>query len=47
MDTKRTRGFEDAFLKAFKGLNKTYLLKESFGQLWDEGNLTWEKFFEN
>lgn len=35
-------------LKANKRLNKAYLLKESFGQLWDYNNLTWaRKFFVN
>lgn len=35
-------------LKANKRLNKAYLLKESFGQLWDYNNATWaRKFFEN
>jgi len=35
-------------LKANKRLNKAYLLKESFGQLWDYTNPTWaRKFFEN
>ena len=35
-------------LKANKRLNKAYLLKESFGQLWDYNNPTWaKKFFEN
>lgn len=35
-------------LKANKRLNKAYLLKESFGQLWDYSNPTWaRKFFEN
>lgn len=35
-------------LKANKRLNKAYLLKESFGQLWDYNNPTWaRKFFEN
>ena len=34
-------------LKANKRLNKAYLLKESFGQLWDYNNPTWaRKFFE-
>jgi transposase len=33
-------------LKANKRLNKAYLLKESFGQLWDYNNPTWaRKFF--
>jgi transposase len=35
-------------LKANKRLNKAYLLKESFGQLWDYNNATWaRKFFDN
>lgn len=35
-------------LKANKRLNKAYLLKESFGQLWDYNNPAWaRKFFEN
>lgn len=35
-------------LKANKRLNKAYLLKESFGQLWDYNNSTWaRKFFVN
>ena len=35
-------------LKANKRLNKAYLLKESFGQLWEYNNPTWaRKFFEN
>jgi transposase len=35
-------------LKANKRLHKTYLLKESFGQLWDYNNPSWaRKFFEN
>jgi transposase len=35
-------------LKANKRLNKAYVLKESFGQLWDYNNPTWaRKFFEN
>jgi len=35
-------------LKANKRLHKAYLLKESFGQLWDYKNPTWaRKFFEN
>lgn len=34
-------------LKANKRLNKAYLLKESFGQLWDYNDPTWaRKFFE-
>ena len=35
-------------LKANKRLSKAYVLKESFGQLWDYNNPTWaRKFFEN
>jgi len=35
-------------LKANKRLNKAYVLKESFGQLWDYNNPTWaRKFFES
>ena len=35
-------------LKANKRLNKAYLLKESFGQLWDYNNPKWaRKFFDN
>jgi transposase len=35
-------------LKANKRLNKAYLLKESFGQLWDYNNPAWaRKFFNN
>ena len=35
-------------LKANKRLNKAYLLKESFGQLWDYNNPTWaRKFFDH
>jgi len=35
-------------LKANKRLHKAYLLKESFGQLWDYNNPTWaRKFYEN
>lgn len=35
-------------LKANKRLNKAYLLKESFGQLWDYSNPVWaRKFFDN
>ena len=35
-------------LKANKRLNKAYLLKESFGQLWDYKNPAWaRKFFDN
>ena len=35
-------------LQANKRLNKAYVLKESFGQLWDYNNPTWaRKFFES
>jgi len=35
-------------LKANKRLHKAYLLKESFGQLWDYNNAAWaRKFFDN
>jgi len=35
-------------LKAYKRLNKAYVLKEFFGQLWEYTNATWaRKFFEN
>jgi transposase len=35
-------------LKANKRISKAYVLKESFGQLWDYRNPTWAcKFFEN
>jgi transposase len=38
----------DLLLKANKRLNKAYLLKESFGQLWNYNNPTWaRKFFDN
>jgi transposase len=38
----------DVLLKANKRLHKAYLLKETFGQLWDYSNPTWaRKFFEN
>ena len=38
----------EMLLKANKRLNKAYLLKESFGQLWDYSNPTWaRKFFDN
>jgi transposase len=45
MDGRRSLNL---LLKANKRLNKAYLLKESFGQLWDYNNPTWaRKFFEN
>jgi len=35
-------------LKANKRLNKAYMLKEAFGQLWDYNNPKWaRKFFDN
>ena len=35
-------------LQANRRLHKAYLLKESFGQLWDYNNPTWSrKFFDN
>lgn len=38
----------DTLLRANKRLNIAYLLKESFGQLWDYASETWaRKFFEN
>lgn len=38
----------DMLLKANKRLNTAYMLKESFGQLWDYNNPTWaRKFFES
>jgi transposase len=38
----------DLLLKANKRLNKAYVLKESFGQLWDYRDPVWaRKFFEN
>ncbi|HRR42271.1 MAG TPA: ISL3 family transposase [Syntrophales bacterium] len=38
----------EMLLKANKRLNKAYLLKESFGQLWDYSHPTWaRKFFDN
>lgn len=37
-----------ALLKANKRLNTAYVLKESFGQLWDYNSTTWaRKFFDN
>jgi transposase len=47
LDTKGRRSLK-LLLKANKRLNKAYLLKESFGQLWDYNNPAWaRKFFEN
>ena len=38
----------DALLKVNKRLNTAYVLKESFGQLWDYERETWaRKFFDN
>ena len=45
LDGRRSLGL---LLKANKRLNKAYLLKEAFGQLWDYQNPVWaRKFFEN
>jgi transposase len=42
------RNAPKTLLAANKRLNTAYLLKESFGQLWDYKNETWaRKFFEN
>jgi transposase len=47
LDMKGLRTLE-MLLKANKRLHRAYLLKESFGQLWDYRNPTWaRKFFEN
>ena len=47
LDLKGKRSLE-LLLKANKRLNKAYLLKESFGQLWDYNHPTWaRKFFDN
>jgi transposase len=47
LDLKGRRSL-DLLLKANKRISKAYLLKESFGQLWDYQNPTWaKKFFEN
>jgi transposase len=47
LDIKGRRSLR-LLLKANKRLHKAYLLKESFGQLWDYNNPTWaRKFFEN
>lgn len=47
LDLKGKRSL-NLLLKANKRLNKAYLLKESFGQLWDYNNPTWAcKFFDN
>lgn len=45
LDGRRSLGL---LLKANKRLSKAYVLKETFGQLWDYRNPTWaRKFFEN
>jgi len=47
LDTEGKRALQ-TLLKANKRLHTAYLLKESFGQLWDYNNSTWaRKFFEN
>lgn len=47
LDVKGQEALE-MLLKANKRLNKAYLLKESFGQLWDYSNPAWaRKFFDN
>ena len=47
LDTEGRRALQ-MLLKANKRLHKAYLLKESFGQLWDYKNPTWaRKFFES
>lgn len=47
LDIKGRQALQILF-KANKRLNKAYLLKESFGQLWDYKNPIWaRKFFEN
>ena len=47
LDTEGLRGLR-MLLKANKRLHKAYLLKESFGQLWDYNHPAWaRKFFEN
>lgn len=47
LDTDGRRSLK-LLLKANKRLNKAYLLKEMFGQLWDYNNPTWaRKFFDN
>jgi transposase len=47
LDMKGRKTLE-MLLKANKRLHKAYLLKESFGQLWDYSNPTWaRKFFDN
>ena len=47
LDLKGRRSL-NLLLKANKRLSKAYLLKESFGQLWDYNNPKWaRKFFDN
>jgi transposase len=47
LDAKGRRSLK-LLLKANKRLHKAYLLKETFGQLWDYHNPTWSrKFFDN
>jgi transposase len=47
LDTEGKRSLQ-MLLKANKRLNTAYLLKESFGQLWDYNHPIWaRKFFEN
>ena len=47
LDTEGRKSLQ-MLLKANKRLHKAYLLKESFGQLWDYNNPTWaRKFFES
>ncbi len=47
LDLKGRRALQ-LLLKANKRLHKAYLLKESFGQLWNYRSETWSrKFFEN
>ncbi len=47
LDAKGRRSL-NLLLKANRRLHKAYLLKETFGQLWDYNNPTWaRKFFEN
>jgi transposase len=47
LDTEGRKALQ-MLLKANKRLHKAYLLKESFGQLWDYNNPTWaRKFFES
>lgn len=47
LDTEGRRSLK-LLLKANRRLHKAYLLKESFGQLWDYNNSVWaRKFFDN